>query len=70
MNWKPVETAPKAMHVLVAWGSNTSGPEGCEIAENLNGHWIDKHGDRIETDGYRVIAWQELPPLPSKEIKK
>ena len=65
MSWKQLNTAPTETWVLLAWGSNASGPMGYAIALRHNGVWRDQHDDRVETDGYRAFAWMPLPDLPT-----
>jgi hypothetical protein len=68
MNWQPMDKAPSETLVLLAWGSNASGPMGHEIAKLNSGEWRDAGGERVETDGYRVFAWMPLPDLPNSAI--
>jgi len=73
---KPISTAPKDRDILIAWGSKASGCEGflvghSEERASLTGKkdfWVDQAGNQIESDGYRVFGWTELPELPSEIV--
>jgi hypothetical protein len=68
MNWRELNDAPLETFVLLAWGSNASGPMGIEIAKQVKGVWRDQQDERVEADGYRAFAWMPLPDLPNARI--
>jgi len=66
MKWNSLTTAPNNTPVLIVWGTNSNGAAGLTVAFRHNGVWREiSSGDRIETEGFRALAWMPLPELPS-----
>ena len=63
--WRELKDAPDSEYVLLAWGSNTSGPMRHAIASKSSGVWRDQYSERVEVDGYCAFAWMPLPSLPN-----
>lgn len=66
-SWLTMETAPKDLPILVAWGTVASGAMGWDVMKHRHGdQWESENsGDVLPAGGYSAIAWMPLPSLPN-----
>jgi hypothetical protein len=68
-SWRPITDAPKDRAILAAWGSVASGAMGYDIVKHKYGEiWESENsGDKLPANGFSIIAWLPLPPLPNDQ---